>query len=775
MEFPAAVDLLSLDREVNASASAPRSAATGPQPSSADACSEPRLLAGGCTDAALLAAMFDQSPVSIVVTDPSGYIEYVNRQFTELTGYTPEDVIGKSPGVLNSGMTPRQTYAELWATIPGGVWRGEFINRKKSGELFYELATIGPVRDSSGRVAHFLAVKQDITEQKRFQRVAERLRLAARLGSDVIYELDAPTFEITVFSPMRHEWDVPGVPQTKDEWLATIHPDDLARVEHLFRRSFESGQPFHAEYRTRRKGGDYNVWSNRALPVRDETGAVVKWVGVLVNMNRERAAQRRLADLAARLQQKNDELNDALRQANVATEMKGRFLANMSHEIRTPLNGIIGTAEMLLSLDATAEQRDCAEVIRDCGLSLLTVLNDVLDMSKLEAGKMTIEHLPYQPDRTVREVIHLMHPLAEVKGLTLDLVIGLDLPPRALGDPARVTQVLNNLVSNAIKFTHAGGVTVRLNTQDRGGRKMLEYSVTDTGMGVPADKQETIFDCFVQADASASRRFGGTGLGLAICRQLAHLMGGEIRLTSRPGQGSTFTLQLPFDRAESDCVDPSRFRATAGNGRPRAAKILLVEDNLVNQRIVSKLLEHAGQRVTVAGNGLEALAAARDSRFDLILMDVQMPEMDGIEAARRIREGANGGANGVPIVALTANAMPGDREAYLAAGMSDYLAKPISYAKLLDKLSQWLGAAPNDLRDNKTSVPSDRKRSGGGVPSAHRQPLRSGRSLHPRAAQTVLVRRNGRAGCVPTREAIEAGPARHRAATRVRTSRRARH
>jgi two-component system sensor histidine kinase/response regulator len=638
-----------------------------------------------------LLQMMEQSPVSIVLTNPSGEIEYVNERFVELTGYSASEVIGQNCRILQSGLTPRETYREMWAAIQTGIWHGEFANRKKNGDLYWESARIGPLRDRGGAVAHYLAVKEDITCRKcseaERERSEQRLNLASSIASDAIYELDAATLEVTLFTPARVGRNRERIPSNASEWFKLMHPDDVVRVRAAFDRSLASGRPFSQEYRTLRAGGRARYWRNRAVPVRSAMGTVTKWVGVVIDITQQRTAEQQLAELAQRLQNKNEELVAALDRAKAATEMKSRFLANMSHEIRTPLNGIIGTAEMLLHLQPTGEQREYIDIIRDCGLSLLTVLNDILDISKLEAGKVKVQRVRYEPRHVVADVVNLMRTLAESKGLYLSDSVDEPVPRHALGDPVRITQVLNNLVSNAIKFTSTGGVQIRVAARGPADATGLEYTVTDTGAGIPEDKQSTIFESFVQGDESLARKHGGTGLGLAISRQLARLMGGDIRLASRSGEGSTFTLSLPLVRVPEEPaptpalpLEPQSQRRSA-----QCSSILLVEDNPVNQRIVQQLLLKSGYSVAVAGNGHQALDMLSAARYDLVLMDVQMPEMDGVEAARRIRAAGNH----VHIIALTANAMPGDRELYLSAGMNDYLAKPFSFADLMAKLAQY--------------------------------------------------------------------------------------
>jgi len=899
-------------------------------------------------DRALLAASVEQAADSIVITDITGRIQYVNPAFTTLTGFSSDEVMGHNPRVLKSGRHLPATYEQLWKTIlSGGVWHGELINRRKDGTLYREDMRISPVKGSSGEIVNFIAVKRDVTHLRKgedavaytpegeslFRIVAdgcpalmwvtdaegrcEFINRAYRDFFDTTFEqvrglnwqsllhpedaagyLEACDRSVREHAPLRIEtrarsangewrwlatyaeprfapdgeflgqvglsldvtepkqvekalrsseeqfrqlaenirevfWIMPpeeneipyvspafeqvwgrsreSLYQNPASWVESIHPDDRERARLLLTRQVQ-GEPVLREYRIRTQEGLEKWIRDRAFPVRDQSDKVIRVVGIAEEITEQKRYE--------------TELIHAREAADVANQAKSDFLANMSHEIRTPMNGIIGMTELTLDTQLDSTQREYLNAVKYSADALMTVIDDILDFSKIEAGKLGLDPIEFSLRDCVGRAMKTLSVRAHQKGLELACSVPPELVDVIVGDPIRLHQVILNLAGNAIKFTEQGEVVLRVEAErvDAGGTT-LHFAITDTGVGIPPEKQELIFDPFTQADTSTTRKYGGTGLGLAITSRLIEMMGGRVWVESEVGRGSTFHFTAHFGKATAalaggiranpailknlrvlvvddnatnrqilqksleywkmrpavaasaaealllleqsslkgtpfalmivDCHMPemdgfmlvdiirklpdwmglitvmlssggqrgdairckqlgmaaylvkpilqselletllevlgSRVEAVkppelVANDSPRKEKrllrVLLAEDNVVNQRLATRMLEKQGHFVVVTGDGVKALRALEHGHFDLVLMDVQMPLMDGVEATAAIRKKERGSGQHIPIVAMTAHAMSGDRERFLASGMDGYVSKPVHSQEL---------------------------------------------------------------------------------------------
>jgi PAS domain S-box-containing protein len=808
-----------------------------------------------------LSRAMEQSPVSIVITDLRGTIEYVNPRFEQVSGYGFAEAVGQNPRVLKSGLMPPEGYRAMWEMlVQGREWRGEFCNRKKSGELYWEYASISPIRNTAGETTHYVAVKEDITERKHIEEEVIRLAHVTRsIGEFVVitdrrgrvtyanramldrfgYTLEelAGKPVIALISPsivpdhvrglvrgtLRGGWsgDMIGLPKQGPEFWMSLTTSLLTREAQVFGVvivSRDIAERKKAEDQLRKSETEFrSVWENSRDGMRlvDARGVMLKvneafcqlvgktrqeienqtidsvykdlspgrileqycqrfalrqveplfekeihlwndrhvWFAVsnaivenkgqeplLLSLFRDitgrKKVERALAIHAGELLEAKSkaeeqahmleiqaiELRQAKEEALQASQFKSEFVANMSHEIRTPMNGVIGMAGLLMDTPLSPEQRECAEIIRTSGDALLTIINDILDFSKIEAGKLSLEELDFDLRSTVEEAVDLLAPKAHAKGLELSCALYDGVPTALHGDPGRLRQVLVNLLNNAVKFTESGEVAVCVQLAGESGDTMLlRFGVADTGIGISGEALDRLFQAFSQADGSTTRKYGGTGLGLRISKQLAELMGGSIGVESTPGKGSEFWFTARFVRqsrvrqalntvsglegarvldAPSGVMpgiqgkDFSQKRSTAQTGVQaappggRMLRVLVAEDNVVNQKVALRMLARIGCRADVVANGQEAVDAVQRVPYDIVFMDCNMPELDGFAATAAIRA-SEGKKHHTVIIAMTANALKGDREKCLSSGMDDYVSKPVSQKELAVVVGRW--------------------------------------------------------------------------------------
>jgi len=552
-------------------------------------------------------------------------------------------------------------------------------------------ATARPLRDDNGTVQGAVAVYRDISARKRAEtnllESEERFRQLAECIDEVFWLRDPLAARMIYVSPTyQNVWGRSAVSLYEDagSLLAAVHSDDRDRVAAAIERQGR-GANTSEEYRILRPDGTTRwVW-DRGFPIKDQNKNVYRVAGVAEDITDRK-------QVAAELQKAKED-------AEAANRAKSEFLANMSHEIRTPMTAILGFADMMLQpRQSDDDRRECVQVVRRNARHLLGLINDILDLSKIEAGKMTVERIACDLPQLMADVLALMRPRAQEKALRLAVGFEGGIPRKIVTDPLRLREIIVNLLGNAIKFTAEGTIQVRIRCEGTGASNVLRIDVSDSGIGMTAEQMSRLFQPFTQADESTTRRFGGTGLGLTISRKLANLLGGDIGVKSEPGAGSTFTVWIDG----GSCVgvellqELTEEKLPAGGDEDQSGgylirgHILLAEDGRDNQRLISTHLRTAGAEVEIADNGRAAVDMVRSRPFDLILMDMQMPELDGYDATAELR--ALGFT--LPIIALTANAMSEDRAKCIASGCTDYLTKPIERATLLRTVTHHLGQSP---------------------------------------------------------------------------------
>ncbi|EIC19378.1 PAS domain S-box protein [Thiorhodovibrio frisius] len=649
-----------------------------------------------------------KSPLAIAVYRAAGPCVVANEALANLVGATREQLLAQDFHQTNS-FHETGLHGDLLSALADGRLREREIHQKSSfGKDIWVTCQILPtvLNNEPHLVLQFSDLSELHTRNLALRSAMNRQELAAKVAAIGIWVWDLVDGSLTWDQRQFEIYQVPEDVQARgidyDFWRSRCHPEDLARTEEALAAAARGERPFDSPFRILLADGSVRHLQAAAIIEEDAAGNPRRLVGINRDLTDQKAAETAL--LAAK-----QEAETAASQAAAANRAKSEFLANMSHEIRTPMNAVMGLAQLLLGTELSTRQRDYLTKLYNAAHSLLGILNDILDYSKIEAGKLDLETVDVEMAELLESSANLFSLAVEDKGLELIVEIDPDIPPILLGDPLRLRQIMNNLLGNAVKFTPKGHITLSMRLVERQGDEVtLKVSVQDTGIGMTSEQVGRLFRAFEQADASTTRRFGGTGLGLTITKYLVDMMGGEISVESQPEQGSTFgfqvRLQVSPTPAKNDAAghlpgtrtliaDDQKSARDVRNMRSRThrirgAQILLVEDNPTNQLVACDLLEKMGLVVTLANNGREAVEQAAARRFDAILMDLQMPEMDGLEATRRIRALPQG--PDVPIIAMTAAAMTADREASQSAGMNDFLAKPIDIAELTTALLRWI-------------------------------------------------------------------------------------
>jgi PAS domain S-box-containing protein len=671
---------------------------------------------------ARMRAIVDTAVDGIITIDERGIIESVNPAAVRTFGYTDGELVGVNVSVLmpapycDDHDRYLAHYREMGIRNVIGN-RREVVCKRKDGNQFPVDLGISEVRLGERRI--FTGIIRDITDRKHaeeeLRESEQRQRRALSAARLAHWEWDVQTQRIDYQDSLAllcgRRADQPFVDVA--DYLAVVHPDDQATVCAAGTRALEAGVPLEVEYRV--------IWPNESIhwiAARGATfcapdGTPLRMVGVNIDITERKDAEAQIRHLneglERRVEERTAELARARDEAEAGTRAKSAFLANTSHEIRTPMNGVLGMADLLLETSLDTTQANYVHTIHQSAEALLTIIDDILDLSKIEAGKLTLETSPLMLRAMLEDVARLLSPQAEAKGLQLTVEVDPHLRSRVRGDGVRIRQVLTNLAGNAVKFTEAGQVTLEAGIiAIVGDRVTIRFAVHDTGIGIPIEHQARVFESFTQVEGSTNRRFGGTGLGLTICRSLVHLMGGSIGLDSQLGSGSTFWVELPLELvAGGNLGRGGKQQVVPEAPLETPLHVLLAEDHDVNRRVAAAMIKRLGCTVDVVCDGREALNALETRSYDVVLMDVQMPGLDGLAATIEIRRREAVTGRHVPILALTANAMTGDRDRCLEAGMDGYVTKPIRRKALRDALvrcrsadekDQHADSAPNDSR-----------------------------------------------------------------------------
>ncbi len=670
--------------------------------------------------------VLDHMPVGVCVIDKDYIVRFWNNSMEYWTGISRDNIMGLNlcnnfPCFINHKY---RGYIE--SIINGGSpvvltadsHKDVFPSPLPNGELRALNTAITAVPSSDGKGFDALFVVEDVTELTRRMHEHKPTQDQPRRSEETeeIEEKYRAVFENSVVAVMMGDEQERLVSWNKYtekllgmsaedlhfKSLQSFYPDE-EWIKIKAHNTRERSQEARLESRMIRKDGriiDVDI-SHRVL--RNSEGRIISSVTTISDITERKRleqdsiqARQEVEKVNQKLEKTLEHANMLVREAKVANNAKSDFLAKMSHEIRTPMNGIMGMLTLALNKERQEKIREYLTIAKTSADNLLSLLNDILDISKIEAGKVNVEIIDCDMEEIIKVIDSSMRTLAMEKGISFGVVLTTDVPQIIKTDPARLNQCLVNLVGNSIKFTHTGGVKLEVALEEMGGKLFIRFNVVDTGIGIPIDKQETIFEKFTQADGSTTRKHGGTGLGLAITKQLAELLNGDITLTSEPGKGSTFSMIIPanidagkvammgdnkwkIEKREAEPVDDQEVNSAAG-------KILVVEDEYANQQVVLGILEETNLQTDLANDGIEAVSKVMNGSYDLILIDMQMPNMNGYDATRTIREKGYT----MPIIALTAYAMKGDEEKCLNAGCDAYLPKPVSAEKLFETMSKFL-------------------------------------------------------------------------------------
>jgi len=650
-----------------------------------------------------LELVIDLAGEAIFVKDLHGVILLWNREATALYGFRADEAVGRTLRQLHAADLSDEAYSRLMERIRAGVPTSATVERrKKGGEVIFVSNRTAPMFDDAGRLIAEITFARDVTTTHRAN--AALAEAQARLASVVDSAMDAivmvdDRLRVSLFNPAAEAMFGHRADEIRGRSLDLLIPASL-RVDHIqhmrqFARDGVTRRSVSALREVRGLRSDGTEFPLEASISKSTVDGRQYFTAIL----RDATERRRLLDeldrhrhhLEEQVTQRTIELEVARVAAEAANQAKSTFLANMSHEIRTPLNGMLGMAELMRNSARAPEEQQYLDKIEASGRHLMGIINDILDLSRIEAGKLSLDCQDFALAQVLQAATSAVGQRARAKGLQL-IIEAAGAPPWLHADATRLTQALVNFLDNAVKFTDRGYVFLRCDVLEQtSGDCLLRFAVEDSGIGMTPEQQARIFQPFVQADSSTTRRFGGTGLGLAITKRLAEMMSGSVGVQSEPGRGSTFWLTARLGKSATPpaAAGVAKIDAEAAlRHNPGAGPILLVEDDPISQEVARTLLERVGLQVVCAGNGADAIELARSTRYALVLMDMQMPGIDGLQATAAIR--ALPDRQDTPIIAMTANAFEEDRRRCLAAGMNDFISKPAESAALYATLARWL-------------------------------------------------------------------------------------
>ena len=649
--------------------------------------------------------LFDSAGDAIFIHDTEGRILAVNSMAVERLGYTREELMTLSATQVDSPEEGVKMSERMRRVMKEGRFAFETVHRHRDGSsIETEVTAQRMVWDG---IPAIMSICRDVTKRKREEEMRRRLHedLAATLRAipDLRFEVDQDGLILDYGAPDFMQPYVKPETFLGKQVAEALPAEAAALIQSAIDDASEKGWHSGTEYCV--PMGDEFRWFELSIAAKgDHRLSDARFIMLSRDVTERKKAEEQLHATTEHLREAIGTARELAIQAETASRVKSEFLANMSHEIRTPMSGVIGMTGLLLETTLTDRQRHYAERIRSSGEILLGVINDVLDFSKLEAGKVPIEKIPFSLCDVIDKEVSIFSFLAAEKGVNLSTAIDPALPAVVLGDPRRLTQVLNNLMNNAVKFTEKGEISLSVQAGARTGENItVRILVRDTGIGLTREEQSRLFQAFSQADASTTRRFGGSGLGLAISKQLVNLMGGKIGVESVPEHGSTFSVILPFRVVSEDLLADIVTLPAIPKGRFTGVRALVAEDHETNREIVLELLENAGIEAEFAENGEEAVEMVRTRDYDIVFMDIQMPGMDGLEATRKIRKLRGKGADKLPVLAMTANALAGGFEKSLESGMNGHLTKPIDPEAVWAALRRWLPQEKNGAPSNEYS------------------------------------------------------------------------